>query len=63
MALMNRLRSVFTRPAETDRLSEQSRRQSDKRIVQRLATGSVRVQQGDYVTQRDLDRERVDSSD
>ena len=42
-------------------LSEAARRESDKRIVQRLATSNVRLQRGEYATQRDLDRERVKS--
>ena len=61
--LLAATRAALKRPVNTTKspLSETARRKSDKRIVQRLATGSVRVQRGEYATGRDLDRQRVKS--
>lgn len=40
-------------------LSEKSRRASDRKIVTRLASGSVRLQRAEYATAEDIDRQRV----
>ena len=62
--LIEQTRAALQAPtAKPSALSEKSLRASDKKIVQRLATGSVRLQRGEYSTAEDIDRQRVKPND
>lgn len=62
MNLIRSLRLAFRTPAPPSRPDE-SRRESDRRIVARLSNGNIRLQRGEYVTRTDLEEqyERVRS--
>lgn len=56
--LIEAVRIAFEAPVDHSPVSlEESRRQSDRRIVRRLATGDMHLKLGQYVTREDLDRE------
>ena len=58
--LIQAARSAFgvrTRPAPPAS-NESKRRETDKRIVSDLSSGNVRLQQGQFTTREDIDRER-----
>ena len=58
--LIQAARSAFgvrTRPAPPAS-DESKRRETDKRIVSDLSSGNVRLQQGQFTTREDIDRER-----
>ena len=62
--LIEHTRAALQMPtAKPAALSEKSLRASDKKVVQRLATGSVRLQRGEYATAEDIDRQRVRPND
>lgn len=61
--LIEQTRAALQMPtAKPSALSEKSLRASDKKIVRRLAAGSVRLQRGEYATAEDIDRQRVKTS-
>lgn len=58
MSILETLRLAFRRPASplsAERL-EALEAQIDKDIVARFSTGNIRLQQGRYVTEKDLDK-------
>ena len=58
--LIQAARSAFgvrTRPAPPAS-DESKRRETDRRIVSNLSSGNVRLQQGQFTTREDIDRER-----
>ena len=58
--LIQAARSAFgvrTRPAPPAS-DESERRETDRRIVSSLSSGNVRLQQGQFTTREDIDRER-----
>lgn len=58
--LISRLQEGATPPkVDPEPLSEKSLRAADKKIVRRLAVGSVRLHRGEYSTTEDIDRERL----
>ena len=58
--MIARLQKGATPPkVDPEPLSEESLRAADKKIVQRLAAGSVRLHRGEYSTTKDIDRERL----
>lgn len=62
MSLIRNLRLAFRTPAVPSRADE-SKRESDRRIVGRVSSGNIRLQRGEYVTRADLEEqyERVRS--
>ena len=58
--LIQAARSAFgVRPRPAPPASNESkRRETDKRIVSDLSSGNVRLQQGQFTTREDIDRER-----
>jgi len=54
--LIRSLRLAFRTPAVPSS-SDESRRESDRRIVSRVSSGNIRLQRGEYVTRADLEEQ------
>lgn len=56
MRLIRYLCSSFAREPDVPVRDDESRREAERRVVSRFATGNIRLQRGEYSTREDIDR-------